>query len=71
MSSKVLITDQARSLLEKEQERRINDSWKRGYSLEQIVSEAITNYLICDFPRDAHKDNNGVLKEEEVPDEQR
>ena len=66
MSSKVLITDHARSMLEKEQERRINENWKRGYSLEQIASEAIIWFLTYDFPRDAYKDNNDVLVEEEA-----
>ena len=41
MSSRVLISDKARGALEREQDRRIKEKWKRGYSLEQIASEAI------------------------------
>lgn len=59
MSSKVLITDHARSMLEKEQERRINENWKRGYSLEQIASEAIV-FWFNQGDADRFKNENSV-----------
>ena len=63
MSARVLITDKARAMLEKEQERRIDNKWKRGYSLEQIASEAIEWFLTYEHARDTFKDNNSVLRE--------
>lgn len=59
MSSKVLITEHARSMLEKEQERRINENWKRGYSLEQIASEAIV-FWFNQGDADRFKNENSV-----------
>ena len=64
MSSRILISDKARKALEKEQERRIHEKWKRGYSLEQIATEAIIWFLSYEHARDAFKDDNSLLKEE-------
>jgi len=64
MSSRVLISDRAKEMLEKEQERRIHEKWKRGYSLEQIASEAIIWFLSYEHARDTFKDDNSVIKEE-------
>jgi uncharacterized protein YodC (DUF2158 family) len=63
MSARVLISDQARNLLEKEQERRIQAKWKRGYSLEQIASEAILWYARYGPDHDAFRDDNSIVKE--------
>ena len=63
MSSRVLISDRAKEMLEKEQERRIHEKWKRGYSLEQIASEAIIWFLSYEHARDTFKDDNSVIKE--------
>jgi hypothetical protein len=64
MSVRVLISDKARELLEKEQERRIRAKWKRGYSLEQIASEAILWYASYGPDPDAFRDDNAIIKEE-------
>ena len=63
MSSRVLISDRAKEMLEKEQERRIHEKWKRGYSLEQIVSEAVVWFLSYEHARDTFKDDNSMVKE--------
>ena len=63
MSSRVLISDRAKEMLEKEQERRIHEKWKRGYSLEQIASEAVVWFLSYEHARDTFKDDNSVIKE--------
>ena len=63
MSSRVLISDRAKEMLEKEQERRFREKWKRGYSLEQIASEAIIWFLSYEHARDTFKDDNSVIKE--------
>ena len=63
MSSRVLISDRAKEMLEKEQERRIHEKWKRGYSLEQIASEAVVWFLSYEHARDTFKDNNSMVKE--------
>ena len=63
MSSRVLISDRAKEMLEKEQERRIHEKWKRGYSLEQIASEAIIWFLSYEHARDTFKDDNSMVKE--------
>ena len=41
MSKRIVIFDEAYRLLKEAQGQRIEDGWKRGYSLEQIASEAI------------------------------
>ena len=64
MSSRVLISDRAKEMLEKEQERRIHEKWKRGYSLEQIASEAVVWFLSYEHVRDTFKDDNSMVKEE-------
>ena len=64
MSSRVLISDRAKEMLEKEQERRIHEKWKRGYSLEQIASEAVVWFLSYEHARDTFKDDNSMVKEE-------
>jgi hypothetical protein len=63
MSSRVLISDAARHLLEREQERRIQAKWKRGYSLEQIASEAFFWFISNSPYLDSSKDDNAVIKE--------
>ena len=63
MSSRVLISDRAKEMLEKEQERRIHEKWKRGYSLEQIASEAVVWFLNYEHARDTFRDDNSVIKE--------
>ena len=63
MSARVLVTDRARQMLEREQERRIREGWKRGYSLEQIASEAIVWFLSYEHARDTFKDDNSIVKE--------
>ena len=63
MASRVLISDKARAMLEKEQERRIDNKWKQGYSLEQIASEAIEWFLSYEHARDALKDDNSIITE--------
>ena len=66
MSSRVLVTDKARLLLEAEQERRIMENWKRGYSLDQIATEAIHFFMLTHEAygfRDRFKDSNEPLKE--------
>lgn len=63
MSSRVLISDRAKEMLEKEQERRFHEKWKRGYSLEQIASEAVVWFLSYEHARDTFKDDNSVIKE--------
>lgn len=64
MAVKVLITEQARDMLEKEQTRRIRENWKRGYSLEQIASEAIIWFLTVGHAQDAFKDDNSPVSKE-------
>ena len=64
MSSRVLISDKAREALEREQDRRIKEKWKRGYSLEQIASEAVVWFLSYEHARDTFKDDNSMVKEE-------
>ena len=66
MSSRVLVTEKARVLLEAEQERRIKANWKRGYSLEQIATEAIHFFMLAHEAygfRDRYKDSNEPLEE--------
>lgn len=63
MSSRVLISDKARKMLEREQERRIQEKWKLGYSLEQIATEAIIWFLSYEGAREAFRDDNSILRE--------
>lgn len=63
MSSRVLVSDKARKMLELEQERRILDKWKEGVSLEQIATEAVIWFLSYEGPRDAYKNDNSILRE--------
>ena len=63
MSARMLISDKAREMLEREQERRSREKWKRGYSLEQIASEAIIWFLSYDGARDVFKNDNSIVKE--------
>ena len=63
MSSRVLVSDKARRMLELEQERRIQNKWRRGYSLEQIATEAIIWFLSYEGARDVFRDDNSILKE--------
>ena len=63
MSSRVLISDKARKMLELEQERRIREKWKLGYSLEQIATEAIIWFLSYEGAREAFRDDNSILRE--------
>jgi hypothetical protein len=66
MSSRVLVTDKARIMLEEEQDRRIKEGWKRGYSLEQIATEAINFFFLTHESygyRDHFKDSNEPLEE--------
>ena len=63
MSSRVLISDKAREALEREQDRRIKEKWKRGYSLEQIASEAVVWFLNYEHARDTFRNDNSVIKE--------
>ena len=63
MSSRVLISDKARKMLEREQERRIREKWKLGYSLEQIATEAIIWFLSYEGAREAFRDDNSILRE--------
>ena len=63
MSSRVLISDQARDLLEKEQERRIQAKWKRRCSLGEIASEAILMFAGLGSGLDAFNDNDSITKE--------
>ena len=41
MAKKVMVFDEVYRMLKEVKEQRIEDGWKRGYSLEQIASEAI------------------------------
>ena len=66
MSSRVLISDEAREALEREQERRIREKWKRGYSLEQIATEAIVYFTTVSGIRDTFKDDNRIIKEADL-----
>ena len=63
MASRILVSDYVRNLVEREQTRRIRENWKRGYSLEQIVSEAVISYLKSEHPRNDFKDDNSVVRE--------
>lgn len=66
MSSRVLVTDKARKLLEEEQDRRIKANWKRGYSLEQIATEAVTFFMLTQpdgYERNRFADSNEPLEE--------
>ena len=66
MPSRVLVSDQARKLVEVEQERRIREKWKRGCSIEQIASEAIVWYVRYG-PINQFKDKNyenSIVREE-------
>ena len=66
MSSRVLVTDKARKLLEEEQDRRIKANWKRGYSLEQIATEAISFFMMLQpdaYARNRFADSNEPLEE--------
>jgi len=66
MSSRVLVTDKARKLLEEEQDRRIKANWKRGYSLEQIATEAVTLFMSLrsdGYKRNRFADSNEPLEE--------
>ena len=66
MSSRVLVTEKARVLLEAEQERRIKANWKRGYSLEQIATEAVTVFMSLQsdgYTRNRFVDSNEPLEE--------
>ena len=66
MSSRVLVTDKARKLLEEEQDRRIKANWKRGYSLEQIATEAVTVFMSLQsdgHTRNRFKNSNEPLEE--------
>ena len=63
MSSRVLVSDKARKMLELEQERRIREKWKLGYSLEQIATEAIIWFLSYEGAREAFRDDNSILRE--------
>lgn len=63
MSSRVLVSDKARKMLELEQERRIQEKWRLGYSLEQIATEAIIWFLSYEGAREAFRDDNSILRE--------
>ena len=66
MSSWLLVTDKARLLLEAERGRRIMENWKRGYSLEQIATEAIHFFVLTHEAygfRDRFKDSNEPMNE--------
>jgi len=63
MRKKIVITKHAWDLLEKEQIRRIKENWKNNISIEQIAVEAIEFFLSYYFPRNALKNNNGLVKE--------
>jgi len=66
MLSRVWVTDKARKLLEEEQDRRIKENWKRGYSLEQIATEAISFFMLLQpdaYERNRFADSNEPLEE--------
>ena len=65
MTSRVLISNKARDLLEKEQEKRIRAKWKRRTSLKEIVSEAISMFAGLGSDPDTFKDDNSIIKHEE------
>ena len=61
MATSVLISNKARELLEKEQERRIRAKWKRRTSLEEIASEAIFMFVGLDS---ALSHDNSITKQD-------
>jgi hypothetical protein len=63
MSARVLISDHAKDLLEKEQERRIKARWKRRCSLGEIASEAILMFAGLGSGLDAVNDSDSTTKE--------